>query len=124
LERLFGLLDDDEDGEISREEWNEFFSRAAGKKGSLTPEGLRKALAEKRPDPAKAAAALAQLFNPTQAQLLKGFVTGEIGSVFEGPRLGEQAPNFTLKTFDGKGAWSLAEHRGKRPVVLVFGSFT
>lgn len=40
------------------------------------------------------------------------------------PRVGEMAPDFTLKTADGKRSVTLSSFRGKRPVVLVFGSFT
>ena len=36
---------------------------------------------------------------------------------------GRMAPDFTLRTTDGKSQVTLSEMRGK-PVVLVFGSFT
>ena len=38
--------------------------------------------------------------------------------------VGEQAPDFTLPTVDRSQQVTLSEHRGERPVVLVFGSFT
>jgi hypothetical protein len=37
---------------------------------------------------------------------------------------GDLAPDFDLKTHDGSARVRLSEHRGKRPVVLVFGSYT
>jgi len=37
---------------------------------------------------------------------------------------GDTAPVFTLPTVDRKASAGLAEHRGVRPVVLVFGSYT
>jgi hypothetical protein len=37
---------------------------------------------------------------------------------------GDVAPDFTLSTLDHKGSVTLSSHRGKRPVVLVFGSYT
>ncbi len=37
---------------------------------------------------------------------------------------GDDAPVFALRTLDGKGTAGLAEHRGVRPIVLVFGSYT
>jgi hypothetical protein len=40
-----------------------------------------------------------------------------------GPELGEEAPNFRLETTRGETI-ELASFRGKRPVALVFGSFT
>jgi hypothetical protein len=38
--------------------------------------------------------------------------------------VGEQAPDFTLPKQDRSGAVTLSTHRGSRPVVLVFGSYT
>jgi hypothetical protein len=37
---------------------------------------------------------------------------------------GDPAPVFSLTTLDRKSQGSIAEHRGVRPVVLVFGSYT
>ena len=41
-----------------------------------------------------------------------------------GPRIGDTAPDFKLKTKDGDKEVQLASFKGKRPVVLVFGSYT
>jgi hypothetical protein len=38
--------------------------------------------------------------------------------------VGDMAPDFKLKTMDGKQQVQLSSFRGKRPVVLVFGSYT
>ena len=40
------------------------------------------------------------------------------------PKVGQIAPDFELKTADGKRTVRLSSFRGKRPVVLVFGSLT
>ena len=37
---------------------------------------------------------------------------------------GGQAPDFTLSTHDHASRVTLSSHRGQRPVVLVFGSYT
>ena len=37
---------------------------------------------------------------------------------------GDIAPDFTLATMDRSGEVTLSSHRGDRPVVLVFGSYT
>jgi hypothetical protein len=37
---------------------------------------------------------------------------------------GDQAPDFTLPAADRKETVTLSTHRGARPVVLVFGSYT
>ena len=39
-------------------------------------------------------------------------------------KVGEAAPNFKLKSLDGKSEVELASFKGKKPVVLVFGSYT
>ena len=44
--------------------------------------------------------------------------------VDKAPKAGEMAPTFALKSFDGKREVSLESSRGKRPVVLFFGSYT
>jgi hypothetical protein len=38
--------------------------------------------------------------------------------------VGDEAPDFTLAFVDHSRRVSLASHRGERPVVLVFGSYT
>jgi hypothetical protein len=37
---------------------------------------------------------------------------------------GHHAPEFTLSTYNHQSRVALASHQGKRPVVLVFGSYT
>ena len=39
-------------------------------------------------------------------------------------QVGAEAPDFELGTVDGKKQIHLADYLGKKPVVLVFGSFT
>jgi S1-C subfamily serine protease len=40
------------------------------------------------------------------------------------PAVGDGAPDFTLRTLDGKADLRLADKLGKKPLVLIFGSFT
>jgi len=42
----------------------------------------------------------------------------------DSPKAGQKAPPFTLKSVDGKQETDLASFRGKRPVILFFGSYT
>ncbi len=42
----------------------------------------------------------------------------------DAPRVGDLAPLFQLKSLDGKTETRLEAFRGKRPVVLIFGSYT
>jgi hypothetical protein len=39
-------------------------------------------------------------------------------------RVGDPAPDFTLPSVSGKGEVTLSRFRGKRPVVLIFASYT
>jgi len=39
-------------------------------------------------------------------------------------KVGDVAPDFTLKSLDGKQTVRLAQFRGQQPVVLIFGSYT
>jgi glutathione peroxidase-family protein len=41
-----------------------------------------------------------------------------------GPAVGEEAPDFELRTLEGDRVVKLSDFRGKKPVVLVFGSYT
>lgn len=40
------------------------------------------------------------------------------------PAVGQVAPDFTLKTLDGKAKHTLSSYKGKKPVALIFGSYT
>lgn len=40
------------------------------------------------------------------------------------PSVGDEAPNFKLKSRDGKTEVELASFKGKKPVVLILGSYT
>lgn len=40
------------------------------------------------------------------------------------PQTGDLAPDFTLSDISGTESITLSDFRGKKPVVLVFGSFT
>jgi hypothetical protein len=111
-------LGGDNGGKITREGWDRTFDRLSKGKGFITPEDLREQLV---PPPRRPQAA--QGGGPSQAVLLKGLIDGDVGSPFEGPSVGARAPEFRLKTFDGKSEIALSDLRGK-PTVLVFGSFT
>ena len=40
------------------------------------------------------------------------------------PKVGQKAPEFTIKSLDGKKSFELARAKGKKPVLLFFGSYT
>lgn len=115
---LFGKLNAAGDGHLTKDELMQFFDKAAKGKDHLSADEFRDALlggssARSRPSDM-----------PSQAVLIRGLFAGELGSMHEGPKLNQPAPDFTLKTFDGKDAIQLSKRIGPKPIVLVFGSFT
>lgn len=40
------------------------------------------------------------------------------------PKKGELAPDFKLRDVEGENPVRLSQYRGKKPVALIFGSFT
>jgi len=104
---------------ITKAEWDAIFKKASQGADRLSVEDMRAILFP--PSPPRPPGPPPEM--PSKAMLLKGLFNGEIGSPFEGPKLGADAPDFTLTDLDGKPA-SLSQFRDKKPVVLVFGSFT
>jgi thiol-disulfide isomerase/thioredoxin len=115
----FSRLNKAADGRLTREEWLKFFDEAARGKDHLTTDNLREALFA-MPPPKKGVVPNM----PTPEMLVRGLFRGEIGSMNEGPKLNDAAPDFTLKTRDGKETVRLSDHFSKKPIVLVFGNFT
>ena len=117
---VFGRLDRNSNGRISRAELDEFFQKAdRDGLGYLTREDLLAAL--NPPDPVPQPAEEAE---PHPLELLGMLLNGQMGVLAPGPGLDEEAPDFTLPRHDGQGTVALRDTRGKRPVVLIFGSFT
>ena len=46
------------------------------------------------------------------------------GKKVDGPAVGQYAPDFALKALHGGKTVELSSFRGKKPVVLIFGSYT
>ena len=40
------------------------------------------------------------------------------------PKVGELAPDFELRDINGENPIQLSSYQGKKPVILIFGSFT
>jgi thiol-disulfide isomerase/thioredoxin len=118
INRLFRQINQAGDGRLSREEWLKFFDRGAQGKEHMTAENLREALAVIQ------SARMLPGDMPTPKVLVRGLFRGEIGSMHEGPKLDDPAPDFSLKTRDGKQTLRLSDHFGDKPIVLMFGNFT
>ena len=119
INRLFLRINSKRDGKITQDQWLAFFKSAARGKDHLAPDDLRDALLA-APPPTTFAPGDA----PTQAILIRGLFAGELGSLNEGPAVDRQAPDFTLKTADGKATYQLSKLLGTRPIVLVLGNYT
>jgi hypothetical protein len=117
----FARIDRSSNGRITSEEWQQFFEKLAGEKGYVSRDDLRAGLFP--PAPKTAAAGPGQQ-GPSLDVLLEGVLTGELGSILEGPSIDDKAPDFELETQDGKRSYRLSSFRDDKPVVLVFGSFT
>lgn len=116
--RIFRRLDGQADGRLTKEELQQFFDRVAAGKDHVTADDFRDAMI----------AGMTSGFQPGDAPapstLVRGLFAGEIGSLQEGPAVGQAAPNFVLKSVDGQQSIELAKRVGTKPVVLVFGNFT
>jgi len=118
LTRLFRRMDASGDGKLTREELDELFKRLANGKDYFTADDFRRAMTPRGP------AGFLPGDGPTIPMLVRGLYAGEIGSIQEGPKIGDPAPDFTLQSIDGKETVQLAKAIGKKPVVLLFGNFT
>ncbi len=116
--RLFRQVNAGSNGRLTKDELLQFFDKAAQGKDYLSADDFRDALLSGWFDRSKPSD------GPSPAVLIRGLFAGELGSMSEGPKLNERAPNFTLKSVDGKDVVELAKLKPAKPVVLVFGSFT
>jgi hypothetical protein len=116
--RLFRQINAGSSGRLTKEELLRFFDKAAQGKDALSADDFRDALLSGLFDRSQPSG------GPTPAVLIRGLFAGELGSLSEGPKLNEPAPNFALKSVDGKDLVELAKLKSGKPVVLVFGSFT
>lgn len=123
--RLFDKFDFDSNGRVTQQEISEFFRRADKDKSAfLTPDDWWLAIdpPAKRRTSGDADAPAMGPSSPSAA--LRMLLRGELGWLTSGPQLGDVAPDFTLPKHDGTANIKLSDSFGKRPVVLVFGSFT
>ena len=118
INRIFRRLNTGGDGKMTQKELEAFFKAVSAGKETFTADDMRRALIPRGPGgffPGDA---------PTVPMLVKGLFNGEVGSMGEGPKLNAAAPDFKLKTVDGKESVQLSKLIGPKPVVLVFGNFT
>lgn len=113
---LSKAVDTNGDGRIDADEWREMFARAVEEKGYLTDDDLEKFIFLPR---------VAKAQREGEKRPGRGEFATERGlSKKEAPKLGELAPDFSLSSPDGGLTVRLSSFREKKPVVLIFGSFT
>lgn len=116
---IFSRADRDGNGKVTREEFETLFRAAdTGGEGFLSLSDLQEAFSipsSRGWNPGD---------RPSKAMLIRGLFRQEVGSLQPGPKLDETAPDFTLKTNDGKSEITLSRVIGPKPVVLIFGNFT
>ena len=120
---LFARADHDGNGKVTREELEGFFRASdSGGQGFLSLSDLQDAFA---PPPAPSAGR----GRPERAGLPRrpssaASSAGRSGRSSRGRNSTKSAPDFTLKTNDGKAEVTLSKLIGPKPIVLVFGNFT
>jgi Ca2+-binding EF-hand superfamily protein len=120
---LFKSIDKSSDGRINSEEWQAAFARLAQDKGYLNDHELEELIFQPAVVKSQRERKMFEERSTTRSQRLARLI--ESGRFFtDGPRPGELAPDFKLSTPDGKTTVALSSYRGKKPVVLIFGSFT
>ncbi|MCY2982441.1 MAG: deiodinase family protein [Planctomycetota bacterium] len=116
---IFRTIDKSRDAKVSKEELIAFFDKARGDNAELGIDAFRRSFGL-----ASASGGYFPGDEPTPERLIRGFFLSELGSLQEGPGIGEVAPDFELSTQDGSQKIRLKDYLGKKPVVLVFGNFT
>jgi alkylhydroperoxidase family enzyme len=128
----FSRADRDANGKVTKEEFEALFKTFdSGGQGFLSQTDLIDALTPgsrgagrsggARPDAPRGNGGGG---GPSKLTLVRGLFNQEVGSLQPGPKLDTVAPDFTLKTNDGKSEITLSKLVGPKPVVLIFGNFT
>jgi len=119
---LFSQIDRDSDGQVSADEWKLWFQRLRGSKAYLAQDDLLPVFMETKKS--WRAAGKNKGMKRDRTAVVASYISSDIGSPWEGPAIGGMAPDFTLSSMHGPEKLSLSGHRGKKPLVLIFGSFT
>jgi thiol-disulfide isomerase/thioredoxin len=117
LNRVYRVMDADGDNRVTSDEMDAFDKKLRAENENFSMEEFRNAVLA-------AAGGYVPGDEPSPEKLLRGLFNGELGSIHQGPNLGDDAPDFTLTTQDGTQTITLGEQHAAKPVVLVFGNFT
>lgn len=105
--RMLRRLDREGDGRLTRDDMIAVFERAASGRDYVTATDLAEMLLAGFGSTSNPGA------GPTPETLVRGLFRGEIGSLNAGPALNAPAPEFVLKTHDGKQTIRLSDLRGR-----------
>lgn len=111
---LFKSADTNSDGRLTAEEWQAVFARAVKEGGTLNDLELEQLIF---------LPAVKKAERQARSKGVESFLERQKKSK-KAPELGELAPDFSLRSPDGQTSVQLSSFQGKRPVVLIFGSFT
>ncbi len=118
---LFMRADRNGDGRLTPEEMAAFYKQAdRDQQGFVSLQEMQEAFRPSKPLKGSSGGP----DGPKTDTLIRGLFRQEIGALQPGPALGEAAPDFTLKTTDGTKSFTLSEHIGGKPLVLIFGNVT
>lgn len=119
VNQIFRFIDQSGDSKVSRDELISFFDKARDEETNLSIDSFRRSIPVGKNRPPYLPGD-----EPSRKRLLEGFFKSELGSFFEGPNMGEIAPDFELNTQDGRERIQLSKHFGEKPIVLIFGNYT
>ncbi|XZE19090.1 deiodinase family protein [Pirellulaceae bacterium SH449] len=118
LGRVFRRMDPKGKGIITEDDWLSFFREQSQDGTKLTTEEFTRGIMS------GFSAGFMPGDAPNPEVLLKGFFSGEIGSMYEGPSVGDRAPLFELRKVKSEETIRLKSLLGDKPIVLVLGNFT
>ncbi len=124
--KLLRAMDLDGNGQVNEKEWLAFFKRSSGENSYLTANDFRQMIAGDLLEKAtgKVPGQKAKGKKVSREVWLRCLFEGDLGSAQPGPSINDFAPDFTLPKHEGKETVTLSSFRDKKPVVLIFGSFT
>lgn len=118
VNRIFRRMNTSGDGRLTREQLDEFFKRVAKGKDFTTMDDFRELMLP------RGTGGFLPGDGPSVPMLVKSLFSEELGALSEGPKVGDVAPDFTLKTRDANETVQLSKVVGKKPTVLLLGNFT
>jgi len=124
---MFFMLDRDSNGRLDEAEILQWMARLdQSGKGFVTPDEFENGMAtlDQLKDQLKPAAESKKKSATESNRMMNMLFQGQLGTMTEGPAIGEVAPDFELPQLKGNGTTQLSTHRDQKIVVLNFGSFT